>query len=137
MEARGTRRRWMRRLLVLAIPAAALPVTMAVPASADHVGCVEVSTTPTTCGTGDPVGVAICGTDEAYDKPDQNIDPSIEDGTATVSINPNNSDTAGVDADARDFGGTSPQGHVVVYAGDTHAGIGSTTDAPTTPVDCP
>jgi len=120
----------MRRLLVLAIPAAALPVTLIAPAQADELVCVEASTTPTACGSG-VVGIAVCDPTDPYSPPATNIDPTATDGTATVSVN---GGVAGVDAETTDFGTASPQGHVVVWGDGAHAGVGSTTAGV---VDCP
>lgn len=130
METRSTRRRWMRRLLVLAIPAAALPVMWVAPASADHVACIEVSPTPTECGTGDPVGVAICGVEgEGTQTRATQVNPP-SGGSADVVVN---GEVVGFDSHAEGLGGQSPEGWAVVWvddsvAGGAHVGIGSTTN---------
>lgn len=126
METRTARRRWMRRLAVLAIPAASLPVMLATGAQADQLGpCIEANPdSPTTCGSG-VFGIAVCGGTAGTTGPTGGTnlgglpsDATIQEGVAG---------TAGVDAVGTGIGGTSPDGHAIVWTGTgVHAGIGST-----------
>lgn len=128
METRPTRRRWMRRLLVLAIPAAALPVTMAAPASAeaDQAACVSVWTTSPNVQTG-------CGANSDTTPPHVvGLQVCADVGTASYDEDPNGDlllDPTGTSVVATSVGGgtvwVEGEGDLVNGRGGVNVGSGS------------
>jgi hypothetical protein len=126
-----SRRRWALLFCLAVAPGAALPLLIAGGAKANSVGCLEVSTTPTACGSG-VVGVAICGLTGGTTGPATGVNVSGAPNSASISVN---AGAAGVDAAGQNIASTSPQGHAIVWTSSgAHAGVGSTTGGV---VDCP